>query len=88
MLSTIKSQNKNNSTQKIESTISFPKNFPLPSILNQSIDSTVAKLEEKSRNEKCDNCNKNYRKYLCKMTNKISCSFECYLANKEKYQVA
>ena len=84
--SSVKPQNQSFSSldPKFISTVSFPKWYNSPIILNQSIDSIVQKLEEKSRNQKCDNCNINKRKYLCKLTGKVSCSYECYRENKQK----
>lgn len=72
------------SFQDLKCSISFPKGYNISYALSQKLDDTVSKIEEKSRQQKCSNWNKNYRKYLCKMTNQVSWSYECYKAIREQ----
>ena len=75
-------------TSTYKSLTCYPKSFQIPYLLNQSVTPLVSKIEEKSKSDKCDNCSLAFRKYLCKATGKISCSFECYTQNKQNHMAA
>ncbi|CDW73056.1 UNKNOWN [Stylonychia lemnae] len=53
-------------------------------ICKQSNAGLIRRIEDRQRSLKCFCCGKTERKYVCSVTKRIACSFECYQKNKVK----
>jgi len=63
---------------KKQSFVAFPTGLLLPQVLRQSSKDAAKRVDNKKREDTCHVCSKKERKYVCKRTKKVTCSFECY----------